>query len=463
MARNKLFLVILILGLAVRLLLIWLPGTEDMRTNQIWGAWAAERGITRVYVFQDADYLYKLRLYLRGIPVPPSRVAVQTQLGTLDHVPDYPPLSLYLFWILTAIAKALMGGLFTAGGFLNVLFNFPPVLCSLGIVLLAWRLAREQGLADSTAWVAAFWLNPALILHTPVLGYVDATFALLALGSLLLAFQKRFTSSVVFMALACATKPQGVLIIPVVACAIAAERNTRLAWRQCLTFALAALLPSLPFVIAGRFLAALRGMMQVGHVGYLSSQHLNLWWIVGWIYESFTQPGSKGFGTLAEMLPVSEFPHWLFLDTRALPLLLWFGFMALNLRMLWQELRRGDRMAIFWASALQVYGFTMLSLYPKENHLYAFFVYALPLLFLGHRKLAALFAALSVVFGLNIFLFDGFGRGMKSTADLLRTGLGLDATVLVAFLNVGVFVWLIVQKRWLFDELRMAVPKGPLP
>ena len=139
---------------------------------------------------------------------------------------------------------------------------------------------------------------------------------------------------------------------------------------------------------------------------------------------------------------------------------LWTAFILLNLRWLGNELREGNRLAIFWAGALQVYGFTMLSLYPWENHLYAFFVCTFPVLLVPRRKIAALFAVLSLLFGLNLFLFDGFGRGMSGAAQRLRGVLGFDLTILVAFVNVAVFVWLMQCRRWLFDQTRATPPSA---
>jgi len=454
--NSRRFLVVVLLGLAIRLFLIALPGTEDMRTNQIWGARAVEQGITRVYIYEDSDYLYKASLALKHLPVSATPTYYETQLGPLDHVPDYPPLSLYTFWLATWAAQAASGGKLAAGPLLNALFNVLPVLCSFGIVLLVGRFARREGLATSAAAIAAFWLNPVLILHTPVLGYVDAVFALLELGALAALFQRKFTCSAALFALACTTKPQAVLALPIAALVIWTECGWRGVVRPALIFALAALFPFLPFVATGRFLAALRGTVQVGHVGYLSSQQLNLWWIVTWISESL----GRGSGGLVTMLRVEDFPRWFLLDVRLLAVALWTAFILLNLRWLRHELHEGNRLAIFWTGALQVYGFTMLSLYPKENHLYAFFVCAFPVLLVAKRKVAALFAVLSLLFGLNLFLFDGFGRGMSGTAQRLRGVLGFDLTILVAFVNVAVFVWLTQCRRWLFDQTRVTPPSG---
>jgi len=454
--NSRRILIIVLLGLVVRLCLMALPGTEDMRTNQIWGARAVAQGITQVYIYDDADYLYKASLALKHVPVPATATYYQTQLGPLDHVPDYPPLSVYAFWLSARAAQAVSGGRLAAGPLLNALFNVLPVLCSLGILLLVWQFARREGLAISPAAVAAFWLNPVLILHTPVLGYVDAVFALLELGSLVALFQKKFAWSAALLALAGTTKPQAVLTLPIAALVIWMDGGWRGVVRPALIFALTALFTFLPFVATGRFLAALRGAAQVGHVGYLSSQQLNLWWIVTWIYESL----GRGSGGLVTMLHVEDFPRWFLLDVRLVAMALWTAFILLNLRWLGNELREGNRLAIFWAGALQVYGFTMLSLYPWENHLYAFFVCTFPVLLVPKRRIAALFAALSLLFGLNLFLFDGFGRGMSGAAQRLRGVLGFDLTILVAFVNVAVFVWLMQCRRWLFDQTRATPPSA---
>lgn len=454
--NSRRLLIIVLLGLVVRLCLMALPGTEDMRTNQIWGARAVAQGITRAYVYEDSDYLYKAWLALKRLPVPATPTYYETKLGPLDHVPDYPPLSLYTFWLTTCAAQAASGGKLAAGPLLNALFNVLPVLCSLGIVLLVGRFARREGLATSTAAIAAFWLNPVLILHTPALGYVDAVFALLELGALAALFQRKFTCSAALLALACTTKPQAVLALPIAALVIWMDDGWCGVVRPALIFSLTALLPFLPFIATGRFLAALRGTAQVGHVGYLSSHQLNLWWIVTWICESI---GKKSPG-LVTMLPMEDVPRRFLLDVRLLAIAMSAAFILLNLRWLRHELHTGNRLAIFWAGALQVYGFTMLSLYPKENHLYAFFVCAFPVLLAPKRKIAALFAVLSLLFGLNLFLFDGFGRGMSGAGQRLRGVLGFDLTIVVAFVNVAVFVWLMQCRRWLFDQTRMAPLSG---
>jgi hypothetical protein len=459
-ATNKRFLILLLLGLGVRILTLPMPGTEDMLTNQIWGARTVEQGITRTYILDDTDYLTKAILFWRHLPYHSPPPTYQSELGTLDHVPNYPPLSVYSFWLSTWIAKLipLGAGRLQAGGVLNACFNVLPLLGALGIVVVTWSFLRAEGAVTPWWAVTAFWLNPVMLLHSPVLGYVDSVFTLFGFCSLWLLYQKRFTGSVIFLVLSCLTKPQGVLILPVVLVAVLAEKDWRLFRRASLNLVLYSFVPFLPFILAGYGLGALRGTFQVVHVGYLSSNQTNLWWIVSWVLPALPERSFAALTHPVIMRQPEEFHELFALDARRTALLLLGVVVAISVYFLWNELQRGNRLAIFWAAALQVYFFTMLALHPHENHLYPFFVYALPMLVLGRREFPGTYVALSLVFGLNIFLFDGFGRGLAGAGHALRTLAGFDLTVLVAFINLAVFVWLVTRRRWLFELTRKPEP-----
>lgn len=447
---NRRLIILVVIGLGVRILTLSLPGTEDMLTNQIWGAQTVEQGVTRTYILGDTDYLTKAILFWRQLPYHSPPPVIQTELGTLDHVPNYPPLSVYSFWLSTWAAKAIQGGRLRPGNLLNAAFNVLPLLGALGIVIVAWRFLQAEGVAQPWWIFTAFWLNPVFLLHSPVLGYVDAVFTFMGLCSLILLYQKRFTGSIILVVLSFLTKPQGILILPVVLVAILAERDWRLFRRAALNLVLCSSVSFLPFILAGRGLAALRGTLQVVTAGFLSSNQMNLWWIVSWALPAVSEKSLAALGREVVMRGLGEFQDVFVLDARGIAILLLALLMAINVYYLWCELKRGNRLAIFWAAALQVYLFAMLALHPHENHLYPLFVYALPLFLLQRREFTGIYIALVVVFGLNMFLFDGFGRGMAGPGNALRFGVGFDLTVLVAFINVGVFAWLVTRKRWLF-------------
>jgi len=440
----------LLLGLAVRLATTAAPGNEDMRDHQIWGAWAVEQGMTRAYVYEDSDYLEKLYFKWNHIPRAATRTSVPTALGVLDHVPDYPPLGVYILGASAWLGKTVNHGRLQQGPVLNACLNLVPFLCGLGIVGVCWSFSRRHGMEFAWFPLALFWLNPALILHSPIHGYVDPAYAFFGLCSLVALYEKKFPLAALTLAAACLTKPQAVLLLPIAALVLWMERNGPELRRTLLSFVLVLLLPFVPFIAASRFLAAARGISQVASLDYLSSNQVNFWWLMNWV-QGAVAGGS--LGALADPVTIVRIanPASLgFLGLRIAAATAALGLTVLNLRWLYQELRRGNRMAIFWSAAIQVYVFTSVSLYPKENHLYGFFVYLLPLLFLAKRQIVAAYAALSLVFGMNLFLFDGFGMGWERPGHALRMLLGFDLTVLVAALNVAFFVWLMTRPRWLF-------------
>ena len=134
------------------------------------------------------------------------------------------------------------------------------------------------------------------------------------------------------------------------------------------------------------------------------------------------------------------------------------AFTCANLYFLIQQLRPGNRPAIFWAAALQVYGYTMLALFVHENHLYAFFVYAAPLVALGNRTHGRFLWGLSALYGLNLYRFDGLGQGIPAFNLGVRNLAGFDLTLFVALANVATFLMLLRARHWRFDDV--AQPRG---
>jgi hypothetical protein len=278
---------------------------------------------------------------------------------------------------------------------------------------------------------------------------VDPVYAFLGLCSLAALHDQRGASALLALTAACLVKPQAVLLAPLAALVLWMDSDRTQLRRGLMACGLLVLAAFLPFVTTGHFLAALRGIAQVASLDYFSSNQLNVWWLANWI------SGAAAGGSLAGPVGIVRTSGAGFTLVRIIAGLPALGLTFLNLRWLWQELKQGNRRAIFWSAAVQVYLFTSVSLYPKENHLYGFFIYLLPVLFLGARRLTAIFAALSLVFFLNLFLFDGFGMGGERPGQALRMAAGFDLTVLVAAINAAFFVWLLTRPRWLFDETRL--------
>jgi hypothetical protein len=441
-------------GLLVRIPLLGLPGTRDLQVDEIWGVWGLQHGVTHVYYFDDLQFMTRAFMYLEGAPHPSSHFSYKTFAGDVAYLPDYPPLSTLYFTALVGLCKILQGGDLHTGWLLNACFNASSVLAGLAIAVLIVMFARRES-SRHLAWAtAAFWLNPFVILDSPVLGYVDNVYTLFGLASLILLYQRRYSASLFLLASSCLIKPQGALLLPIVAVVVISENSLRSAARLAARFILFCLLPFLPFAFNGTLAAAVWGPLLLARTPYLSSQQANLWWLVSWATPAARTGHWEFLKSPVPMLSLSTFRGITHLDPRPLAFLLWAAFLFFTLRALVKELKAGNRLSIFWAASLSVFGYTMLSLYPHENHFFAFFVYALPLLALRYERFLRFYAGLSVVFGLNLYFFDGLGRGTEAWADYLRLSPRFDLTVVVALANLVFFMVVLLSKDLRFSETR---------
>ena len=454
--RRLAFLATLVGGLVLRLVLLWMPGTEDMFFFRMWGAQALRSGLVKIYSLTDQDTITLLLLRLRHIPVH-VRPVNSTDLGPIAGVPDYPPGNILVLELSAALCKTLQGGVLKAGPLLNACVNLPPVLFSLGILLAVWFFVKNELGTMPVGGLAVFWLHPAIILTSPILGFQDPIFALLCLLSLILCYRRHYTSSVFLLALACLTKPQGAFVVPVVATALFSEGRWRALWRYGLRLAFDALLLLLPFIVAGRFLGIFAGVSQQVMYPALSAQQLNAWWLVGGVLQASRKTTQGFLPSEITMVSKADFVSWAGFHPLWIALPAFALFTAVNLYLLYLQLRAGNRWSLFWAAALEVFGYNMLMVYTHEHHLYAFFVYAAPLVALGNRAHARFFWGLSAVYGFNLYLFDGLGQGIRAFNQAVRDVAGFDLTILLALANVAIFVLLLRAKGWGYAA---TVPSG---
>lgn len=455
--RQKLLLV-LAAGFAIRLAFLWMPGTEDMDYFRMWGAQALRSGILKVYTWKDDETLTGVMMTLRGIPFHPH-TSSPTDLGPTLGVPDYPPGNILVLEIAVGLCKRLQGGALRAGRVLDACLNLPPVLFALASTLALWFFARKERAPRALAATAAFWLNPALFLTSPVLGLQDPIFAFLGLLALISAYRKRWTLSALFLAFSCLTKPQGIFLVPELTAAAWAEGSWRSLARyagRCLLFFL---LPLLPYILSGRILAPVAAILRGSIFPALSAQTANVWWFVGPVVRALAGRDWNAIRGEIGMVPQGEFAALAGFSPAWISLLALTVFTVANLYFMIRQLRAGNPNALFWASALQVYGYTMLALFVHENHMYALFVYMAPLLAFGNRFAWRLFAGLSAIYGLNLYLFDGVGRGIEAYNNWVRFSLGFDVSLLLALANVAIFLLLLRTRRWGYDTaLPPAVP-----
>ena len=176
-------LIVLALGLAIRLSLLYLlPGSgfgPDLSSFRFWANDLATNGL---YGFYERDFFH-----------------------------DYTPGYLYVLWLVGSVGKALGG--------IGDLIKIPPVLADLAIAYLVWSMLRELGVRDRLAALGALavMVNPVFWFDNVVWGQVDSfgvLFLMLGLRSL---WRDQPERAAVFGVIAAVVKPQLGILLPVIA------------------------------------------------------------------------------------------------------------------------------------------------------------------------------------------------------------------------------------------------------
>ena len=428
------------LGLALRLACLPAWGTFDVEVQKAWAARAAEDGLADIYGPSDGELLRKARE--RGGSLIPSLLALEVprtefRWGTASYFVDYPPGSLIVLWAAGKLYGRVSPGLENRRGF-NAAINLAPLI---GSVAVAWLLLRSAGGELGWRRSLAFWLNPAMLLAAPLLGYQDTLFGTLALLAVLALIRGSPVSATVLVVVAGLIKPQGALLLPALVVVLAKEGAARTWARAALSGFAAAAAVLLPWWVSGQLLSALDGCRRPLLQGTLAPLGLNVWWVAGWLMDVLKQGGLP----LARIVATSEFQAWAGFDPRGPARL---GLAAATLAIAWLLARglRADRRLIPLSVILQVHAYALLGTSVHENHT-LLAVMLTPLLLGEWEKARPLLALTSAFAFLSLFFAAGFGRRITRQADIaaLKGLTGIDATVLVAIahatLVILLFVW----------------------
>src|SRR6185295_6269036 len=177
---------LLALGLVLRVAGLGQWGTYDTEVQKAWSFRAATGGLGDIYGPSDEDILR--RAEDKGRPA--WSVMPRTEFAWQDarYFVDYPPGSVLVLWA----AGKLYGSIFPDlpnGRWFNAAINLAPLL---GSVAIAWMLRRSAA-GELGSWRALlFWLNPAILLAAPWLGYQDTVFGALALAAVLALMNGRY-------------------------------------------------------------------------------------------------------------------------------------------------------------------------------------------------------------------------------------------------------------------------------
>ena len=429
---RRLFLAALVAGSFLRLAALPLPGTGDVVPFKIWSHAASTRGVAQMYGVGGAPPERRLHAW-----------------GGWQATVDYPPVTLYALALVGRMYGTAFPG-FPDSSWLTAAVKLLPLAAEAAIAWLLFRAARRflpESPAAARFAALAFWLNPAAVMATPVLGYLDALFALPAFGALVAAAAGSAWLSGSLLALAVLTKPQAVFIAPVVALALfgrSASRSGRAGLRAmgvaagCAALTAAVVLA--PLAAAGAWPNFTQAMRSLGRHDMLSGQAANVWWIVTYVMRALYAVTDLGFAgaflsPVRRPLAISTIVQLGYPSPRMAATLLSLAAMAWGM---WVGRRARGLPRLALVGAWMYYAYFMLAVQVHENHFYMI----VPLLTLTAAALPGWrtpYWVLSTIFALNLYLF--YGLGERVGFAVTRTFTGIDATVWLSVANLGVFVW----------------------
>ena len=425
------FVAALVVGTAIRLAALPLPGTHDTVAWKIWAFNAANEGVSRLY----------------GVGGSPPEHRVISYLNAETTV-NYPPLALYELGWAGRVYGWLNHGRFPNTTPLFIAIKAPAAIADAGLAALLFVVVRRR-LGDAAAqWATtAYWLNPGVILNGVVLGYLDPQYALPAVASLIAARGGAFTTAGVLAAAAVLTKPQAIVTLPALVLVLPGDVSQTFRNRALpvalLRLGAGALVATgvivAPVVASGALSNMMQALGRLASHDMLSGNACNLWWIVGYLVRVQYTVSDYGFwGAIVrptQILQISRFMEVGFPNPRPIGVVL----VAIAVVWaLWTARRAKDLWLIAAVAAFTTHAYATLSAQVHENHLYA----ALPLLALaaaGRPAFRPVLVVVSAIFALNLNLFYGFG---EDVGYALPRGITIvDATVVLAVINCVALVW----------------------
>jgi hypothetical protein len=394
-------------------------------------------GYARTYGDPDDVPAGHLRAQLTG----KEPVSLPSMVGR-PIVVNYPPLTITMWTLWWRMAQRWGVRLEPIEAQALAVKASPVAGDFLAVAVLLWVHRRRPWRAATLA--ALYWATPVSWLSGAVLGYQDGAYAPLAVIALAVAAAGQGFWAGAALGVATMVKLQALLLTPAVAGALIAGLG---AWPAVKRVAAAAagglaviILAFSPFALAGTLATAVVHVNNTWLPGPTSGGSPNVWWLAGHVMTTLHKGGS-----------LLDRVQFIFDTTVGLPFyavgrVLWIT--AAVATVLYQRRYPGLRPAML-AGATVFFSYAMLATGAYENHIHTLFLILLAggLTTRRCRVIAALGAA---VYVLDLFVMSGLGRfytwrhlvvqPLTQTVDAVRMGLGFDLTVLLAVVDLALFV-----------------------
>jgi len=417
----------LALGLSLRLASLPLPGHDDVITWKIW-SFAATTDVTGMYGVGGS---------------PPERGIVRW--GERWSTVDYPPFFLFEYAVVGWVYKQLYPQ-YPNGLPLLIALKLPVLTAGAALTWLLFSTVRRVcGRVEPARGAAlGYWLNPATIFGGEMLGYVDPLLTLPSVAGLVLAWHgKRYWAGVA-VGVAVMTKPQAMLIGPVVMWSLWRTVGVTGLAHAGAAFAVTTLAILTPFALRG----ALSNMWLAFGSFYerrdtMSAFAANVGWLINWSLRSWFGVPELGWRAFLQVVPrplaITRFQELGYPNPRPIgaalvaTCLLWAVWVVRHAR---------DLGTIAALGAFTVHAFFVLNVGMHESHQ----LLEIPLLVLAaslRPDLRAPAVAVSTIVTLNINTYYGIGLGWGWAVP--RSITGVDLIVALAIANVVTLVWLAVR------------------
>lgn len=378
------FVALVVIGLILQCSMLRMRGTGDVLIFKEWAVAQQVRGLFRAYEPQPGD-----PHWLR---------------------PDYPPLSLIVLWAGSDVLDRLNGidnDLSPRSRDLTRVVKLPSLAIRFGFTFLIFWLVRrrlgDSGLARGAA--ALFWLNPALVLNGPALGYLDATCWGLGVAGLVLAGRDRYGAAAAFGAAAMMFKPQGVFFLFVIGIAATASRGRLVRAAAAAGAVIAALFA--PFVAMSGAANVWSGLRANFTEDMVSGNALNFWWIVTGFARIFRY-GSEVLDKWTMLLSLDRFSAGIGFNPR--PLMAALIVIAAT-AIAWRVRRSATTLQLAAALALIVHIYFTFAIAVHENHL-VYAIVPLGIVAIARPDYRWVFWWTTGLSAANMLLFNGFGRDL---------------------------------------------------
>jgi hypothetical protein len=218
----RLGLVLFLIGLTVRIIGAFSYGDGDLEHFKAWTVLIKNNGLLEMYSKSDAEiysYAHEFNVsFFEAFKRNRTSVEFNGALGYWreKYVIMYPPISEVLLLGSGILHYELFENWSNTRWF-NFTVNLPMVILSILIFLILYKISISKDQKGNLSFMPFFyWLNPIFILDSPFQGYNNTLIFLLSLLTFLSLKRNWFIISVFLATLIFWSKPQGILILPLI-------------------------------------------------------------------------------------------------------------------------------------------------------------------------------------------------------------------------------------------------------